>query len=64
MVFKLYGLYESPYVRLVAAVLSEKNVPFELVLIDLDKDEQKTPEYLDKNPYGQVPCIVCIVCKS
>ena len=59
MVLKLYGLYRSPGVRLVAAVLVEKQVPFELVSVDLANREQKSPEYLAKHPFGQVPCIVC-----
>lgn len=59
MVLKLYGLHESHFVRLVAAVLIEKQVPFEFVEVDLSKGEQKTPEYLAKNPFGLVPCIVC-----
>lgn len=58
MVLKLYGLHASPFVRLVAAVLIEKEVPFELVKLDLSKGEHKTPEYLSKHPFGQVPCIV------
>ena len=59
MVLKLYGAPASPFVRLVAAVLLEKKVPFELVLVDLSKGEHKTPEYLSKHPFGQVPYIVC-----
>lgn len=59
MVLKLYGLHASHFVRLVAAVLIEKQVPFELVKVDLSKGEQKTPEFLAKNPFGLVPCIVC-----
>ena len=58
MVLKLYGKYGSPWVRLVAAVLHEKQVPFELVSVDLDNGEHKSPEYLAKHPYGQVPYIV------
>ena len=58
MVLKLYGSPESPFVLLVAAVLLEKKVPFEVVLVDLAKGENKTPEYLTKHPFGQVPCIV------
>ena len=58
MVLKLYGSPISPFVRIVAAVLAEKQVPFELVLIDFSKREHKLPEYLSKHPYGQVPCIV------
>ena len=59
MVLKLYGLHASHFVRLVAAVLIEKEVPFELVKVDLSKGEQKTPEFLAKHPFGQVPYIVC-----
>ena len=59
MVFKLYGVYRSPWVRLVAAVLNEKQVPFELISVDLANGEHKSPEYLAKHPFGQVPYIVC-----
>ena len=59
MVFKLYGIYRSPWVRLVAAVLQEKQVPFELVSVDLANKEHKSPEYLEKHPFGQIPYIVC-----
>jgi Glutathione S-transferase, N-terminal domain len=51
MVLKLYGVYRSPWVRLVAAVLLEKQVAFELVSVDITNGEQKLPEYLSKNPY-------------
>ena len=59
MVLKLYGIYRSPLVRLVAAICLEKQVPFELVSVDLANGEHKSPEYLAKHPYGQVPYIVC-----
>ena len=59
MVLKLYGLHASYPVRLVAAVLIEKQVPFELIKVDLSKREQKTPEFLANNPFGKVPYIVC-----
>jgi glutathione S-transferase len=58
MVLKLYGTVRSPWARLVAAVLLEKKVPFEFVFVDLSKREQKLPEYLSKNPFGQIPYIV------
>jgi len=57
MVLKLHGSPESPFVLLVATVLLEKKVPFEVVLVDLSKGEHKTPEYLTKHPFGQVPYI-------
>lgn len=60
MVLKLYGAHESPVSRIVAAVLLEKQVPFELVLVDLTKGEHKIPEHLTQHPYGQVPYIVCV----
>jgi glutathione S-transferase len=59
MVLKLYGAYGSPWVRLVAAILLEKQVPFELVSVDFANKEQKSPEYLAKHPFGQIPYIVC-----
>ena len=59
MVLKLYGIYRSPWVCLVAAVLQEKQVPFELVPVDLANSEHKLPEYLAKHPFGQIPYIVC-----
>jgi glutathione S-transferase len=59
MVLKLYGAYRSPWVCLVAAILHEKKVPFELVSVDIPNGENKTPEYLAKHPYGQIPYIVC-----
>ena len=64
MVLKLYGSPSSGAVRLVAFVLREKIVPFELVPIDLSKNEHKSPEYLEKQPFGQVPYIVCGVVSS
>ena len=59
MVLKLYGAYRSPWVRLVGAVLKEKQVPFEQFVVDFANREHKSPEYLAKHPFGQVPYIVC-----
>ena len=59
MVLKLYGIYGSPWVSLVAAVLHEKQVPFELVPVDYTNNEHKSPEHLAKHPFGQIPYIVC-----
>ncbi|KAF8806025.1 thioredoxin-like protein [Phlegmacium glaucopus] len=57
MVLKLHGGSFSPFVRLVAMVLLEKQVPFEFVPVDMAKGEHKSPEYLSKHPFGQVPYI-------
>ena len=35
----------------------KKNLPYEIVPIDLRKQEQKTPDYLKLNPYGKVPVL-------
>ena len=59
MAIKLYGIYASPWVRLVAAVLKEKEVPFELVPVDMANSQNKTPEFLSKQPFGQIPYLVC-----
>jgi len=58
MVLKLYGLAQSTCTRRVGAVLREKNIPFQLVEVNLMKGEQKSPEYLKKQPFGQIPYIV------
>ena len=58
MILKVYGFAFSDNARVVAAVLREKKVPFELVHVDLIKGEHKLPEHLERHPFGQVPCIV------
>jgi len=55
MVLKLYGNSQSPNARLVAAILLEKEVPFESV--NLDWKDTSSPKYLHLQPFGQMPCI-------
>lgn len=57
MVLKLYGSAVSTCTRRVAVVLKEKEVPYEFIPVDFTKGENKTPEYLSKQPFGQVPYI-------
>ncbi|KAM6497623.1 Glutathione S-transferase, C-terminal-like protein [Amanita muscaria] len=57
MVLKLIGSPFSTCGQRVAVVLREKKVPYELVPIDFAKGEHKTPAYLEKQPFGQVPYI-------
>lgn len=57
MVLKLYGSNDSHPALRVAHILKEKRVPFEFVPVDLAAKEHKTPEYLQKHPFGQVPYI-------
>ncbi|KAG6826744.1 hypothetical protein H0H92_014617 [Tricholoma furcatifolium] len=59
MVLKLYGLPTSTCSKRVATVLHEKQleVPFEFIPIDFSIGEHKSEAYLQKQPFGQVPCI-------
>ena len=58
MVLKLYGIPLSTCTRRVAVVAHEVNAPFELVEVDFMKGEHKGPEFLKKQPFGQVPVLV------
>ncbi|KAJ7116213.1 glutathione S-transferase [Mycena crocata] len=53
--------YASTYVAgggaLVGLVLAEKKIPYEFVPIDMSQKEHKSPEFLAKQPFGQVPVI-------
>jgi glutathione S-transferase len=54
---KLYDFKSSPNCQRVKVVLAEKNIPYEIVPIDLRNKEQKAPEYLKLNPFGKVPTL-------
>jgi glutathione S-transferase len=59
MVLKFYAVpYPSRGSGLVYLLLAEKQIPFELVAVDLKAKEQKKPEFLAMHPFGQVPVIV------
>lgn len=47
----------STYARRVRIALLEKNVPCELVDVDMAAGEHKKPAYLALNPYGRVPTL-------
>jgi glutathione S-transferase len=55
---KLYDFPQSPYCQKVRLVLTEKDLSYEKVFVDLTKNEQKAPEFLRLNPYGKVPVLV------
>ncbi|KAF9001505.1 glutathione S-transferase [Cyathus striatus] len=57
MVLKLYGNPHSICTRRVAVVLHEKKVPFEFHILDFEKLDHKTAEFLKLQPFGQMPCI-------
>jgi glutathione S-transferase len=54
---KLYDFKSSPNCQRVKVVLAEKNLTYQIVPIDLRKQEQKRPEFLKLNPYGKVPVL-------
>jgi glutathione S-transferase len=54
---KLYDFKSSPNCQRVKIVLAEKNLPYEIVPVDLRAQAQKTPDYLKLNPYGKVPVL-------
>jgi glutathione S-transferase len=58
MPIKLYGSPLSTCTRRVAVVAKLAGVPFEMVPVDMRKGEHKSPSFLEKQPFGQVPYIV------
>ncbi|MET0343239.1 MAG: glutathione S-transferase family protein [Polyangiales bacterium] len=57
MTLKLHGHPISGHVHRVRLFLSLLGLPFEDVLVDLRKGEHKSPAFLAKNPFGQVPVL-------
>jgi glutathione S-transferase len=55
---KLYDFPQSPYCQKVRLVLAEKDLEYEMVFVDLTKNEQKSPDFLRLNPYGKVPILI------
>ena len=55
---KLYDFKSSPNCQRVKVVLAEKNLPYEIIPVDLREQEQKTAEFLKLNPYGKVPVLL------
>ncbi|KAG2123007.1 glutathione S-transferase [Suillus cothurnatus] len=54
---KLYGFSSSAYTRLVALVCKEKNIPYELIIVDFAKGEHKQPAFTAIQPFEEVPYI-------
>ncbi|XP_062023637.1 glutathione S-transferase-like [Rosa rugosa] len=52
---KVYGPPISTAVSRVLACLHEKEVPYQLIPVNMAKGEHKKPEYLKIQPFGQVP---------
>ncbi|KAJ6522775.1 glutathione S-transferase [Mycena vulgaris] len=56
-ILKLYGAKLATCTRRVATVLHELKVPFQLIEVDVMNGEHKTPAYMEKQPFGQIPYI-------
>jgi GST-like protein len=54
---QLYSLPTPNGVK-VSIVLEEIELPYEVHLVDFNKDDQKTPEFLSLNPNGKIPAIL------
>jgi glutathione S-transferase len=63
MALKLYGHPLSTCTKRVLVVLKETNTPYEFISVDLFKNEHKTGDFYKKQPFGQVPYIVCLACQ-
>ncbi|THU91382.1 glutathione S-transferase [Dendrothele bispora CBS 962.96] len=57
MVLKFYASPLATCGRRVATVLWEKKIPYEFIDVDVFNGEHKTPAYLEKHPFGQIPYI-------
>ncbi|KAM7523910.1 hypothetical protein LguiA_013812 [Lonicera macranthoides] len=57
MVVKVYGPITAACPQRVLACLLEVGVDFELIPVDLESGEHKRPEFLLRQPFGQVPAI-------
>ncbi|ORY44126.1 Maleylacetoacetate isomerase [Rhizoclosmatium globosum] len=56
--FTLYSYWRSGTSWRVRAALHHKNIDFDYVAVNLVKGEQRSAEYLEKNPSGLVPTLV------
>jgi len=56
-VLQLYSLPTPNGVK-VSIMLEEIGLPYEVHLVDFNRDDQKTPEFLSLNPNGKIPAIL------
>ncbi|RXH15624.1 glutathione S-transferase family protein [Bradyrhizobium guangzhouense] len=55
--YKLYSMQRSGNSYKVRLALALLNVPYEAIEVDILRGESKTPDFLAKNPSGQVPLL-------
>jgi len=51
------ALWESPWVFSVLVALEEKRVPYQTQILDLDRGEQRNPEYVSRTLTARVPTL-------
>lgn len=51
----VFGADYSCYVRIVRLALEEKGVAYRLVPVDIFAEEERTPDYLARHPFGKIP---------
>ncbi|KAJ7624215.1 glutathione S-transferase [Mycena polygramma] len=56
-ILKLHGAKIATCTRRVGTILHELKVPFELIEVDIMNGARQTPEFLEKQPFGQIPYI-------
>ena len=61
MAIIVHGPIQSTCVQRVVTVLKELNIPYELQPVDFAKGEHKSPSFLEKQPFGQVPYMVRMI---
>jgi glutathione S-transferase len=54
---KLYCSGNTPNPRKVKIVLAEKAIAYQMIELDLQKEEHKTPTFIQMNPLGRVPVL-------
>ena len=54
---RLYDFHESGNGYKVRLLLSQLDIPYERVELDILKGETRRPEFLDKNPNGRIPVL-------
>src|SRR5262245_18320044 len=56
--YQLHGIWASGQSYKVGLMLALAGVPFNYVHVDLMKGAHKQPDYLERNRFGVVPCLV------
>ncbi|MDH3534405.1 MAG: glutathione S-transferase family protein [Gammaproteobacteria bacterium] len=55
---KLLGLRISVYTRIARLALEEKKIDYELEEVDIFADAGAPADYLERNPFGRIPCLL------